>query len=214
MPTLPYSAVRRRGLMLVLSAPSGGGKSTIARALLERDPGLSLSVSVTTRKPRPGEVEGIHYFFRTVDEFNAMAANGDMLEYAQVFDNRYGTPRGPVENALTEGRDVLFDIDWQGNRQLADNARPDLVSVFILPPSLAELERRLTDRNQDGPDVIARRMAEAADEISHWAEYDYVIVNTNLEESIAAVQAILRAERLKRVRRVGLDGFIDGMLKG
>ncbi|MGC2855685.1 guanylate kinase [Novispirillum sp. DQ9] len=214
MPSLPYSAVKRRGLMLVLSAPSGGGKSTIARALLERDPGLSLSVSVTTRKPRPGECEGIHYFFRTIEQFDELVAQGEMLEHARVFDNRYGTPRGPVENALTEGRDVLFDIDWQGNRQLADNARADLVSVFILPPSLAELERRLNDRNQDSAEVVAKRMAEAADEISHWAEYDYVVVNTDLEESIAAVQAILRAERLKRVRRVGLGGFIDGMLKG
>lgn len=214
MPSLPYSAVKRRGLMLVLSAPSGGGKSTIARALLERDDGLSLSVSVTTRKPRPGEIEGVHYFFRTVEEFDELVAKGEMLEHARVFDNRYGTPRGPVENALSEGRDVLFDIDWQGNRQLCDNARADLVSVFILPPSLAELERRLTDRNQDSAETVAKRMAEAADEISHWAEYDYVVVNTNLEESIAAVQAILRAERLKRVRRVGLGGFIDGMLKG
>lgn len=212
MPSQPFSAVRRRGLMLVLSAPSGGGKSTIARSLLERDPGLSLSVSVTTRRPRPGEVEGVHYFFRTADQFETLVADGQMLEHARVFDNRYGTPRGPVENALSEGRDVLFDIDWQGNRQLADNARPDLVSVFILPPSMAELERRLRDRNQDSPDVVARRMAEAADEISHWAEYDYVIVNSDLEDSISAVQAILRAERLKRVRRTGLDGFIGALL--
>lgn len=206
--------IPRRGFMLVLSAPSGGGKSTIARALLERDGGLSLSVSVTTRPPRPGEEDGVHYFFRTPEQFEAMAAKGELLEHARVFDNCYGTPRAPVEAALGEGRDVLFDIDWQGNRQLTANARDDVVSVFILPPSMAELERRLRLRAQDSEDTVRRRMAEAAEEIGHWAEYDYVIVNTDLEESIAAVQAILRAERLKRVRRVGLAGFVDAMLGG
>lgn len=203
--------VRSRGVMLVLSSPSGAGKSTISRALLDRDPRLSMSVSVTTRSPRPGEVDGVHYFFRGIPEVQAMVEQGEMLEHARVFDNYYGTPRQPVEEALRDGRDVLFDIDWQGTQQLAQNAREDLVSVFILPPSLEELERRLRGRAQDPEDVVRKRMSKASDEMSHWPEYDYVVINVDIEESIQAVQAILRAERLKRTRQMGLAQFVNGM---
>lgn len=203
--------VRSRGVMLVLSSPSGAGKSTISRALLDRDPRLSMSVSVTTRSPRPGEVDGVHYFFRGIPEVQAMVEQGEMLEHARVFDNYYGTPRQPVEEALRDGRDVLFDIDWQGTQQLAQNAREDLVSVFILPPSLEELERRLRGRAQDPEDVVRKRMSKASDEMSHWPEYDYVVINIDIEESIQAVQAILRAERLKRTRQMGLAQFVNGM---
>ncbi|MBB6209484.1 guanylate kinase [Novispirillum itersonii] len=203
--------VRSRGVMLVLSSPSGAGKSTISRALLERDPHLSMSVSVTTRSPRPGEVDGVHYFFRGIPEVQAMVEQGEMLEHARVFDNYYGTPRQPVEDALRTGRDVLFDIDWQGTQQLAQNAREDLVSVFILPPSLEELERRLRGRAQDPEEVVRKRMSKASDEMSHWPEYDYVVINVDIEESIQAVQAILRAERLKRNRQMGLAQFVNGM---
>lgn len=201
--------IQRRGLMLVLSSPSGAGKSTISRALLAQDDNLALSVSVTTRSPRPGEDDGVHYYFRTIEQAEAMAASGGFLEHARVFENIYGTPRQAVEDALQAGHDVMFDIDWQGNRQLAANARDDLVSVFILPPSLEELERRLNGRGQDSAETIAKRMAKAKDEISHWDEYDYVVVNTDLDASIAAVQAIVAAERLKRTRQVGLAGFIQ-----
>lgn len=206
---MQVSDVARRGLMLVLSSPSGAGKSTISRALLAQDDRLALSVSVTTRAPRPGEEDGIHYYFRSLEEVEALAASGGLLEHARVFNNIYGTPRQAVEDALQDGRDVMFDIDWQGNRQLADNARDDLVSVFILPPSLEELERRLRGRGQDSPEVIAGRMEQAASEISHWGEYDYVVVNSDLDQSIAAVQSILTAERLKRTRQTGLGGFIS-----
>lgn len=209
MPTL--SRIKRRGLMLVLSSPSGAGKSTISRALLERDEHLTMSVSVTTRPPRPGEVDGVHYFFRPVEDVRQMVEDGQLLEHARVFDNYYGTPRGPVENALAAGRDVLFDIDWQGTQQLEQNARQDLVSVFILPPSIAELERRLRGRAQDSEEVVQKRMSKASDEMSHWPEYDYVIVNSDVEQSIAAVQSILQAERLKRVRQVGLAQFVNAM---
>ncbi|WP_029006820.1 guanylate kinase [Azospirillum halopraeferens] len=203
--------IHRRGLMLVLSSPSGAGKTTISRRLLDLDPGITMSVSVTTRPMRPGEKPGIDYYFVDLPEFERMAAAGDLLEHARVFDNCYGTPRGAVETALRAGRDVLFDIDWQGTQQLAENAREDLVSVFVLPPSAAELERRLHSRAQDSAEVIARRMAKASDEMSHWAEYDYVIVNTDVTESVASVQAILRAERLKRRRQVGLSPFVKGL---
>jgi len=206
--------IKRRGLMLVLSSPSGAGKSTISRALLERDEMLTMSVSMTTRPPRPGEVDGVHYFFRDIAEVQKMVEQGELLEHAKVFDNYYGTPRRPVENALAEGRDVLFDIDWQGTQQLAQNARADLVSVFILPPSLEELERRLRGRAQDPEEVVLKRMSKASDEMSHWPEYDYVIVNHDIEESIKAVQAILQAERLKRDRQVGLAQFINAMRQG
>lgn len=207
------SPIARRGVMLVLSSPSGAGKSTISRALLASEPDLALSVSVTTRAPRPGEEEAVHYFFRTIEQVEQMVDQSALLEWARVFDNYYGTPRQPVEDALSNGRDVMFDIDWQGNRQIRDNAADDLVSIFILPPSLSELESRLRNRGQDSDEVIARRMAKAMDEISHWDEYDYCVVNEDLDDSIAQVRAILHAERLKRERRVGMADFIAGFRK-
>jgi guanylate kinase len=203
--------IRRRGLMLVLSSPSGAGKSTISRALLADDPDLSLSVSVTTRPPRAGEVDGRDYHFITPDRFRRMVDDDALLEHARVFDNFYGTPRRAVEDTLTAGRDVLFDIDWQGTQQLADKMPRDLVTVFILPPSKAELERRLRTRAQDPADVVARRMEKAADEMSHWAEYDYIVVNTEIDAAIARVRAILTAERLRRDRQPGLSGFVNAM---
>ena len=203
--------IRRRGLMLVLSSPSGAGKTTISRRLLDRDAGITMSVSVTTRPMRPGEVPGTDYTFVGMPEFERMVETGELLEYARVFNNCYGTPKSTVEQALASGRDVLFDIDWQGTQQLGENARTDLVSVFILPPSGEELERRLHTRAQDSAEVIAQRMAKASDEISHWAEYDYVIVNNDVEESVISVQSILRAERLKRTRQVGLPKFVKAV---
>ena len=202
------SPIHRRGLMLVLSSPSGAGKTTIARGLLDRDAGITMSVSVTTRAMRPGEVEGLDYYFIDQQRFDRMAETGDLLEHARVFGNCYGTPRVAVEDALGAGRDVLFAIDWQGAQQLAQNARDDLVSVFVLPPSVSELERRLRGRGQDSEEVIANRMAKASNEISHWPEYDYVIVNSDVTESIAAVESILHAERLRRRRQVGLPEFV------
>ncbi|NBC33005.1 MAG: guanylate kinase [Alphaproteobacteria bacterium] len=210
----PNGAVQRRGLMLVLSSPSGAGKTTLSRLLLERDSHLSMSVSVTTRPKRPGEVEGRDYHFITPERYRALVAGDGLLEHARVFDHYYGTPRAAVEGALQDGRDVLFDIDWQGTQQLAARARDDLVAVFILPPSAAELERRLHTRAQDSADVIARRMARAADEMSHWAEYDYVIVNHAVEASLASLEAILRAERLRRERQIGLFEFVAGLQAG
>jgi guanylate kinase len=204
-----FPTVTRRGLMLVMSSPSGAGKTTITRALLERDKGISMSVSATTRAPRPGEVDGKDYYFIAVDQFQSWVKDGQFLEHARVFDNYYGTPKGPVEAVLREGRDVLFDIDWQGTQQLRDAARADLVSVFVLPPSVEELERRLHTRAQDSAEVVAKRMAKAGDEMSHWPEYDYIIVNEDLEKSIASVQAILTAERLKRDRQIGLPDFVS-----
>ncbi len=206
--------ITRRGLMLVLSSPSGAGKTTISRALLKRDPNLSMSISVTTRDKRPGEVQGVDYYFLDPTEFNLMVNRGELLEYAKVFGNYYGTPRAPVEEALKSGRDVLFDIDWQGTQQLRDLARADLVSVFILPPSTMELERRLKARAQDSDKVVAERMAKAADEMSHWAEYDYIIVNHDVEESVARVQAILTAERARRDRQIGLADFVKRLREG
>lgn len=203
--------IRRRGIMLILSSPSGAGKTTLSRLLLERDIGLSMSVSCTTRPKRPGETPGVDYHFVDEAAFEAMIAQGDMLEHAEVFGNRYGTPRKPVEAALNSGRDVLFDIDWQGTQQLKQTARDDVVSVFVLPPSFAELEKRLHSRAQDAPEVVARRMAKASDEMSHWAEYDYIIVNQHIEDSVASVQAILTAERLRRARQVGLRDFVVGL---
>ncbi|CAO3353565.1 guanylate kinase [Azospirillum sp. A26] len=202
------SPIHRRGLMLVLSSPSGAGKTTIARGLLDRDAGITMSVSVTTRAMRPGEVEGLDYYFIDQQRFDRMAETGDLLEHARVFGNCYGTPRVAVEDALGAGRDVLFAIDWQGAQQLAQNARDDLVSVFVLPPSVSELERRLRGRGQDSEEVIANRMAKASNEISHWPEYDYVIVNSDVTESIAAVESILHAERLRRRRQIGLPEFV------
>ncbi|MDK9721483.1 MAG: guanylate kinase [Rhodospirillales bacterium] len=203
------AAIHRRGLMLVLSSPSGAGKSTISKALLQAEPQLAMSVSATTRTPRPGEVDGKDYHFIALDRMKGMIDKGEFLEHAKVFDNYYGTPRAPVEAALQSGKDVLFDIDWQGTQQVAANARPDLVTVFVLPPSVEELERRLRGRAQDPEEVIQKRMSKAADEMSHWPEYDYVIVNRDLDVSIASVRSILHAERLKRVRQVGMADFVN-----
>ena len=204
--------VRPRGLMLVLSSPSGAGKSSISRALLERHPGgIAMSISATTRAPRPGEVDGRDYHFIDRATFEAMVERREFLEHAKVFDNYYGTPRAPVEAALAAGQDVLFDVDWQGTQQLAQNARDDLVSIFILPPSVAELERRLRSRGQDSDEVVRKRMAKAGDEISHFREYDYIIVNNQLDDSVAAVDIVLAAERLKRDRQVGLADFVNAL---
>lgn len=208
-PPANLPTIARRGLMLVLSSPSGAGKSTIARALLQRDAHIAMSVSCTTRSPRPGEVDGTDYHFVTVEKFQQMVEDNQFLEHARVFDNYYGTPRAPVEDALTSGRDVLFDIDWQGTQQLGQNARADLVTVFILPPSVEELERRLHTRAQDSAEVVAKRMAKAGDEMSHWFEYDYIVLNAEVERSIASVQAVLDAERLKRDRQVGMAAFVN-----
>jgi len=203
-------AVARRGLMLVLSSPSGAGKTTLSHLLLD-DPAIILSISVTTRPQRPGERDGEHYHFVDHVRFEAMVSSGELLEWAEVFGHRYGTPRAPVEQALTGGRDVLFDIDWQGTQQVREKARGDLVSVFVLPPSAAELARRLHTRAQDPEEVIRSRMAKAADEMSHWAEYDYVIVNRDLDHAFAELRAILAAERLKRERQIGLSDFVRGV---
>ncbi|MBI1272614.1 MAG: guanylate kinase [Alphaproteobacteria bacterium] len=206
--------IKRRGLMLVLSSPSGAGKTSISRHLLDIDDGLALSISTTTRPKRPGETNGTDYVFVDKLDFNKMIDRGEFLEYAKVFNNYYGTPKAPVEAALAGGRDVLFDIDWQGTQQLAEKARDDVVSVFILPPSWRDLEKRLHARGQDDAAEISRRMGRAADEMSHWAEYDYVIVNHDLGASVVAVQAILLSERLKRRRQVGLSEFVKGLSQG
>ncbi|MGF1607866.1 MAG: guanylate kinase [Kiloniellales bacterium] len=203
--------IRRRGLMLVLSSPSGAGKTTISRALLKRDDGLILYVSAPTRPRRPGEIEGRDYYFVSPERFDEMVAGNEFLEHATVFGHRYGTPRAPVEQALAAGTDVLFDIDWQGTQQVAETAPRDLVRVFILPPSTRELEQRLRRRAQDPENVVQARMAKAADEISHWAEYDYIIVNRDMERSLSEVQSILAAERLRRERQIGLHDFVEGL---
>ncbi|MGO4715527.1 guanylate kinase [Bradyrhizobium sp. 2TAF24] len=205
--------VERRGLMFVLSSPSGAGKTTLSRLLLDRVPGLSLSVSATTRAKRPAELDGRDYHFVDHARFEAMVRSDELLEWANVFDNRYGTPRAPVEAALSSGRDVLFDIDWQGTQQLREKARADVVSVFILPPSAADLEKRLHTRAQDSVEVIRGRMSRATHELSHWAEYDYIVVNYDVEEAFAEVQSILKAERLKRERRTGLTTFVRDLQK-
>ena len=201
--------VARRGLMLVLSSPSGAGKTTISRELLDGDDNLTLSVSVTTRKSRPGERDGVDYRFIDRAQFDAMAAAGDLLEHAEVFGNGYGTPRAEVEAALAAGRDVLFDIDWQGTQQLRERMRDDLVTVFILPPTTKELERRLHRRAQDSEETVRARMAEASEEMSHWPEYDYIIVNRDIGESVPQARSILEAERLRRDRQVGLRNFVE-----
>ncbi len=203
--------VARRGLMFVLSSPSGAGKTTLSRLLLRADRNVELSVSVTTRPKRRGEIEGRDYHFIDRGRFAAMVKLGELLEWAEVFGHRYGTPRRPVLKALRAGRDVLFDIDWQGTQQLREKARDDLVSVFILPPSVKELERRLHRRAQDSKDIISGRMAKAAGEMSHWPEYDYVIVNTDKRLAFAEMRAILGAERLKRERQIGLSDFVRGL---
>ncbi len=194
--------------MLVLSSPSGAGKTTLSRMLLDADPAVELSVSVTTRKQRPGEVDGRDYHFIDTARFDAMVENGELLEWAKVFEHCYGTPRAPVEGALARGRDMLFDIDWQGTQQLREKAAGDLVSVFVLPPSIPELERRLRRRAQDSDAVIHARMDKAAGEMSHWAEYDYVVINTDIDRAFAEVRSILAAERLKRERQTGLSAFV------
>ena len=206
--------IKRRGLMLVLSSPSGAGKTTLSRLLLESDPNVAMSVSATTRPKRPGEIDGRDYFFIADEKFQRMIEAGEFLEHATVFGHRYGTPREPVQEALTAGRDVLFDIDWQGTQQLRQQVREDVVTIFVLPPSRAELERRLHTRAQDTEDVVARRMAKANDEISHWAEYDYVIVNEDVARAQAQVETILMAERLKRARQPGIPAFVENLTRG
>ncbi|MEH6496541.1 MAG: guanylate kinase [Pseudomonas marincola] len=206
--------IDHRGLMLVLSSPSGAGKTTISRALLEDDDKLSMSVSATTRAPRPGEIEGKDYFFMEPVDFNLLVNRDELLEHAKVFSNYYGTPSGPVRESLAKGNDILFDIDWQGTQQLAQKAGEDLVSIFVLPPSTQALEKRLKSRAQDSDEVVAQRMSKASEEISHWAEYDYVVVNDDVERCILEVKAILKAERVRRIRRTGLLTFVNGLREG
>ena len=199
----------RRGLLIILSSPSGAGKSTLAKRLMAWDGAIRFSVSATTRAPRPGEVDGREYHFRSREEFERMVAAGEMLEHAQVFGNHYGTPRAPVEETLAAGRDTLFDIDWQGGQLIRNSAlAADVVSIFVLPPSMAELHRRLRARAQDSEDVIVRRMAQSQDEISHWAEYDYVLVNHDLDATEGDLRAIVTAERLRRIRRPALSAHV------
>jgi guanylate kinase len=203
--------IERRGLLLVISSPSGAGKTTLTRRLLDSDPAITMSVSVTTRRPRPGEIDGKDYFFIAMEKFSAMRDSGELLEWAEVFGNCYGTPKAPVQASLAMGRDVLFDIDWQGTQQLSQVMPEDLVRIFILPPSAEVLQERLIRRAQDSAVTVAKRMAEAAKEISHWAEYDYVIINHDLETSDREIRSILEAERLKRKRRTGLTAFVRAL---
>ncbi len=212
LPDPDLHGFKRRGVLFVLSSPSGAGKSTIARKLLAAEDDLSMSVSATTRGPRPGEVDGKDYHFVDLEEFRRMVSDHEFLEWAHVFDNRYGTPRAPVEAMLSAGKDVLFDIDWQGAQQLFQIAGGDVVRVFILPPSMAELRQRLVSRNTDSVEVIDRRMARAAAEVSHWDGYDYVLVNDDAEDCFRKVQNILAAERLRRSRQTGLIGFIRKLM--
>ena len=206
--------IARRGLMLVLSSPSGAGKTTLSRRILDEFTDVAMSISVTTRPKRPGEVAGRDYRFVDPVEFNLMVNRRELLEHAKVFNYYYGTPRQPVEDALAAGKDVLFDIDWQGTQQVKQNAREDLVTIFILPPSTGELERRLRSRAQDSDEVVAQRMSKAAEEMSHWPEYDYILVNRDVDESVAQVRAILAAERLRRHRRVGIEDFVKRLREG
>jgi guanylate kinase len=208
------SAIQRRGLMLVLSSPSGAGKTTLSRQLLDNDKQIQLSVSCTTRQKRPGERDGVDYRFVDTATFRGMIERKEFLEYAEVFGNYYGTPKAPVDEALNVGRDVLFDIDWQGAQQLRGKGQADLVTVFILPPSTRDLEKRLLTRAQDPKEIVAQRMAKAADEMSHWAEYDYVVVNSDIGTSLTNLKAILTAERLKRERQVGMSVFVKGLREG
>ena len=206
--------ITRRGILLVLSSPSGAGKTTITRELVQRDPQLNSSVSVTTRPPRKGEVDGQHYHFVNRARFDEMVAGGELLEHASVFGHFYGTPRAPVEAALRAGRDIISDIDWQGTQQLAQTVRDDLVAVFVLPPSMAALEERLKTRAQDSDEVVRARMAKSSDEMSHWPEYDYVFINHDIAESVRQVQAILAAERVRRGRQRGLADFVNRLRTG
>ena len=202
----------RRGLLIILSSPSGAGKSTLARRLMEWDPTIRFSVSATTRAPREGEVDGREYFFTRRDDFENMIAQGEMLEHAEVFGNFYGSPKAPVDAALQEGRDMLFDIDWQGGQQVRNSTLgKDVVSIFVLPPSIAELDARLRTRGQDSDDVIDGRMRKSRDEISHWAEYDYVLINDDLDATEAALRGIVQSERLRRERQTGLNEFVRGL---
>ncbi|MBS0280543.1 MAG: guanylate kinase [Proteobacteria bacterium] len=205
--------LQRRGLMLVLSSPSGAGKTTLSRRLLQTDPDIVMSVSATTRAPRPNEVEGQDYFFVSPAKFDEMVEAGEFLEHASVFGNKYGTPRGPVMAALEAGKDVLFDIDWQGTQQLKVQAREDLASVFVLPPSKAELERRLRIRAQDSEAVVRQRMAKASDELSHWAEYDYLLLNDDIQHAQGKLEEILRVERSRRARQPGLARFVQKLMR-
>lgn len=204
----------RKGLLLILSSPSGAGKSTLAKRLMAWDDTLRFSVSATTRPPRPGEQDGREYYFKSRDQFEAMVAAGEMLEHAEVFGNLYGSPKGPVQQAMAEGRDTLFDIDWQGGQQIRNSSLGrDVVSIFVLPPSIAELEARLRGRAQDSDEVIAGRMAKSRDEISHWGEYDYVIVNKDIDQSFEELLTILKAERMRRDRQPGLSDFVRGLTR-
>ena len=206
------SRIRRRGLMLVLSSPSGAGTSTIARNLIEKDPAFELSVSVTTRPRRASEIDGVHYHFRTRRDFDILRENDELLEWAEVHGNFYATPREPAERAMAEGRDMLFDIDWQGAKQLKEKMRGDIVSIFILPPSMTELKARLMRRAEDQEKVIETRLRNAREEIEHWTEYDFVVINDDLDHAFAEVRAIVAAERLRRDRRPGLFDFVSGLL--
>lgn len=204
--------MQRRGILIILSSPSGAGKSTLAQRLMKWDPSLSFSVSATTRAPREGEVDGREYYFRSREDFQQMVSDGDMLEHAEVFDNLYGSPRGPVEAAIKSGSDVIFDIDWQGGQQVRNSAlAEDVVSIFILPPSITELEKRLRSRAQDSDEVIAARMKKSRDEISHWAEYDYCLVNHDIDQAENELRAILMAERLRRSRQPGLMDLVRNL---
>jgi guanylate kinase len=204
--------IARRGIMLIVSSPSGAGKTTLTRNLLEQEDNVSLSISVTTRGRRASEIDGVHYHFISKRQFEIMREGGELLEWAQVHDNYYGTPREPVERALEEGRDILFDIDWQGTQQLYERMRADVVSVFVLPPTAEELKARLERRAEDSPDIIVRRLRNAAEEIPHWGEYDYVLVNRDLDKSFARLRGILTAERLKRVQKPDIQDFVDKLL--
>jgi len=204
----------RRGLMVVLSSPSGAGKTTLTRKLLADIPDMAMSVSATTRAPRPGERDGIDYFFMDKTRFGELEAQGEFLEHAKVFDNYYATPRGPVEEALSRGQDVVFDIDWQGAQQLTQAAADDLVKIFILPPNMRELEQRLRTRAQDSDSVIAKRMSKSESEISHWAEYDYVIVNEDVDTALAELKTIVASERTRRRRQMWLGGFVKTLVNG
>ncbi|HLI21534.1 MAG TPA: guanylate kinase [Stellaceae bacterium] len=206
---MPEPAIKRRGLLLVLSSPSGAGKTTISRKLFDDDRKLAMSVSVTTRPKRPGEVDGKHYHFITRAEFDDMVAKGELLEHATVFDHCYGTPRAPVMKTLDAGEDIISDVDWQGTQQLKQNLPDDVVAIFILPPSIEALKERLQSRAQDSADVVQARMAKSSDEMSHWPEYDYVVVNDDLDESVRQVRAILDAERKRRTRQIGLYDFVN-----
>ena len=207
------SEIQRRGLMLVLSSPSGAGKTTLSRKLLAVDSDITMCVSVTTRQPRTGEEEGKDYFFVSSGTFGQMVSGDAFLEHANVFDHRYGTPKEPVMRALAKGQDVLFDIDWQGTQQLRQQAGDDLVSIFVLPPSHSELERRLRARAQDSDAVVAARMARASNEISHWAEYDYVVINDDVDAALEKIRTILAAERMKRGRQIGIPSFVGTLMR-